>query len=62
MIQLPQSQINTKVVSVIIPRDVQADARALVERAGISLSSYVTALLRADLAARRTPAPEVRAA
>ena len=60
MIRLPQPspQRNCRVVSLTIPRDVQAEARSLVDGVGISLSVYVTELLRADLAARKKRALE----
>jgi hypothetical protein len=53
MIALPASQTNTRVVSVTIPREVHTAARVLVSRAKISLSIYITTLVREDLAARR---------
>jgi hypothetical protein len=56
MIQLPQPQRDCQVVSLSVPRGVHADVRAFVDSAGLSLSAYVTALIRADLAERRAHA------
>jgi predicted HicB family RNase H-like nuclease len=53
MITLPTSQSNTKAISITIPKEVHAAARVLVNKAKISLSIYITTLVRADLAARR---------
>jgi hypothetical protein len=54
MLQLPppNHQRNCRIVSVTVPREVSDQARALVKKAGISLSIYVTELLRADLSSR----------
>ena len=57
MIPLPPTQTDTKVVSVTIPRSVHAAARTFVDHTKISLSIYVTTLLRRDLAARKPPRP-----
>ena len=57
MIPLPPTQTNTKVVSVTIPKTVHAAARTFVDHAKMSLSVYVTALLRQDLEARSSPPP-----
>jgi len=54
MVTLPQSQTDTRVVSVTIPKDVHTAARSLVDTSKISLSLYVTSLIRTDLAVRKT--------
>lgn len=59
MIQLPEPVFHaTRSVSLSMPSDVEAAARDLVTDAGISLSLYLTALLRADLASRKKLPPE----
>lgn len=60
MVTLPSPQTDTKVVSITIPKDVHEAARSLARRSKISLSLYITTLLRQDLASRKKSSPTTR--